>query len=416
MTNAAPVEIRGTKYYDRNGNGIKDGDLGFLLVSSSNGNSVLRYDATTGLFAGAFVLAGSGGLVGPHGLAYGSDGNLYVASVGTNSVLRYNGTTGAFLGTFVTPGSGGLASSHGIVFGPDGNLYVAGWVSDNVIRYNGQTGAFIDVFAAHPSLDGPTEITFGPDGDLYVGGFHSDNVLRFDGQTGAFLDVFVPALTGGLDGTDAVTFGADGDLYVGSRFTNSVLRYDGATGAFLGTFASGGGVNEPFGVAFGLGRRPVRRQPQHQQRPPLRRHHGGLRPGVRHRRTEPADLPAVHAAGHGRPARPRHPAVPHHLQHGLRLRRPRRHAWRRHRNGHGQRRHWRRDARLPLLARTDQLGQRHRQRRSHLRGRTDRRHTDRLLRRQFLEHAKQPGLPGRRDQPGARQRRLLAGELPQDER
>ena len=86
---------------------------------------------------------------------------------------------------------------------------------------------------------------------MYVGGFHSDNVVRFNGQTGAFMNVFVPAFTGGLDGTDAVTFGGDGDLYVGSRFTHSVLRYDGGTGQFLGTFATGGGLGEPFGVTFG---------------------------------------------------------------------------------------------------------------------------------------------------------------------
>ena len=48
VTNDAPVEIRGTKYYDRNGNGVRDGDLDFLLVSSSNTNNVLRYDAATG--------------------------------------------------------------------------------------------------------------------------------------------------------------------------------------------------------------------------------------------------------------------------------------------------------------------------------------------------------------------------------
>jgi streptogramin lyase len=85
------------------------------------------------------VSAGSGGLVSPHGLAYGPDGNLYVGSAGTNSVLRYDGQTGAFLNVFAS--GGGLQSTHGITFGPDGDLYVAGWASDNVIRYDGQTGA-----------------------------------------------------------------------------------------------------------------------------------------------------------------------------------------------------------------------------------------------------------------------------------
>ena len=44
--------------------------------------------------------------------------NLYVASSGTNPVLNYNGSTGASLGAFVTAGSGGLINPRGITFGP----------------------------------------------------------------------------------------------------------------------------------------------------------------------------------------------------------------------------------------------------------------------------------------------------------
>jgi hypothetical protein len=37
-------------------------------------------------------------------------------------------------------------------------------------------------------------------------------------------------------------------LFVSSVLTNSVLEYDGTTGAFVNTFASGGGLNQPFGL------------------------------------------------------------------------------------------------------------------------------------------------------------------------
>src|SRR4030095_1817570 len=62
-----------------------------LLLSSTETDSVLRYDAATGAFRGAFVAAGSGGLDQPRGLGLGPDGNLYVASFMSDQVLCYDG-------------------------------------------------------------------------------------------------------------------------------------------------------------------------------------------------------------------------------------------------------------------------------------------------------------------------------------
>jgi len=80
----------------------------FLLVSSNETDSVLRFDAMTGAFIDTFVPSGSGGLNGPIGLVFGADGNLYVSSVVSLSVLRFDGVTGAFIDAFVPSGSGGL--------------------------------------------------------------------------------------------------------------------------------------------------------------------------------------------------------------------------------------------------------------------------------------------------------------------
>src|SRR5437016_6136804 len=86
-----------------------------LYVISPYSNSVLRYNEGTGAFIDTFVTPGSGGLLGPRGLLFGSDGNLYVTSHDNSSVMRYDGTTGAPLpasgqtgATFVAKGSGGL--------------------------------------------------------------------------------------------------------------------------------------------------------------------------------------------------------------------------------------------------------------------------------------------------------------------
>ena len=57
------------------------------LVNSFHTNSVLRYDAGTGQFLGAFIPPSSGGLEGPNGIVCGPDGNIYVTSFTNASVL-----------------------------------------------------------------------------------------------------------------------------------------------------------------------------------------------------------------------------------------------------------------------------------------------------------------------------------------
>src|SRR5262249_9119071 len=205
------------------------GPDGSLYVASYSGNSILRFDGTTGAPTGTFVSPGSGGLSHPTRMTFGPDGNLSIASEGTISVLRYNGTTGAFLNTFVPSGSGGLSGANGVTFGPDGNLYDTSGNTNQVLRYNGTTGAFLNVFATS-GLSLPTPLVFGPDGNLYVTNVNSDSVSRYNGVTGAFLDFFAPSGGAGLDYPDGLTFGPDGNLYVSSGITGQVLRYDGSNG------------------------------------------------------------------------------------------------------------------------------------------------------------------------------------------
>ena len=64
-----------------------------------------------------------------------SDGNLYVSSAPGNSVLRYDASSGGFVDAFVTPGNGGLDEPHGFTFGIDGNLYVTSQGTDEVLRF-----------------------------------------------------------------------------------------------------------------------------------------------------------------------------------------------------------------------------------------------------------------------------------------
>ena len=213
------------------------GQDGHLYVVDGVGNSVLRYDGTSGASMGAFVPAGRG-LTNPSGLAFGPEGDLYVANGSDNRVKQFNGTTGMAVRTFsglsdpqsvtfrddgimfvanrgfndvrrfdaalnrfvvfVTSGSAGLSQPTGLRFGPDGNLYVASHGTGSVLRYNGRTGVPMGTFASGNGLVAPGGLVFGPDGELYVSDFASGSVLRFDGETGTFIDTFIAAGTGGL--------------------------------------------------------------------------------------------------------------------------------------------------------------------------------------------------------------------------
>lgn len=266
--------------------GMVIGPDGDLYVSSTGSNSILRFDASSGMpkpasgQSGAdFVPSGFQGLAHPQGIAFGPDGDLYVANSSGGNVLRFDGATGAAMPShgngaeFVAAGAGGLATPTGVAFGLDGDLYVSDLGQDfvgSVLRYNAQAGEFIDTFVGH--LQTPEAIVFGPDGNLYVGAeklvtvgldtYSEPTIQRFDGLTGTPLPAF------GETGADfvpdvgqvsppqvglpvALTFGADGQLYVPSKIlgdtSGRILRYDGLSGNPIDTFVSIG-IDQAFSL------------------------------------------------------------------------------------------------------------------------------------------------------------------------
>lgn len=131
------------------------------------------------------------------------------------------------------------------------DFLVSSRFSNLIIRYS-DAGTLVGTFAAGPELLNPNGIAFGPDGNLYVGLGDVGSILRYNGQTGSFMDTFVPSGLGGLASVRDIAFGPDGNLYADSGTTKQVLRYNGTSGAFLGVAASGGGLNGPVGLTFGL--------------------------------------------------------------------------------------------------------------------------------------------------------------------
>ena len=148
-------------------NGVRDILFrdGFMYVGSEYTDEVLRFDAATGTFDSAFVTAGSGGLGGTHGMAFGPDANsdgipeLYVSGRDTHNVVRYDGVTGLPLGSYVTTGSGGLSWPEGLTFDPSGStLYVSSPGTNQILKYNAQTGAYLGV-AASTELQAPLDVS-----------------------------------------------------------------------------------------------------------------------------------------------------------------------------------------------------------------------------------------------------------------
>ncbi len=74
-------------------------------------------------------------------------------------------------------------------------------------------------------------------GDLLISSRFSNNVLRYDAESGAFIGVF--ATGSGLANPNGIAYGPDGNLYVGLGDTGTVMRFNGLTGSFIDQFVTG---------------------------------------------------------------------------------------------------------------------------------------------------------------------------------
>lgn len=88
-------------------------------------------------------------------------------------------------------------------------------------------------------------------GDLLVSSRFSNNVLRYDRITGAFKGVF--ASGNGLANPNGIAYGPDGHLYVGLGDTGRIMKFHGQTGAYLSDFVNTAeaGFTGSRAIAFG---------------------------------------------------------------------------------------------------------------------------------------------------------------------
>jgi hypothetical protein len=130
-------------------------------------NSVLRYDPDTGAPAGVsgqpgdavFVSPGSGSLDGPEAMVFRPDGYLYVVGWRSNSVNRYQASNGAFAGQVVAPGSGGLSNPIDLLFDASGNLLVTSKTTSQVLRF-GAASQFAFTVSLASATAGTTTVNY----------------------------------------------------------------------------------------------------------------------------------------------------------------------------------------------------------------------------------------------------------------
>jgi hypothetical protein len=216
---------------------------GLLYLAVEGDNKIVWIDPATAPATEDFIFDDpatsedeTGGLSGPTGLVQGADGHFYVASFATSEILRYDGANGVFLGAFVTSGSGGLnGPDAGVIFGPDGHLYVPSFFTHEVLRYDGQSGAAMGAFvsAGAGGLQNPRTVVFRSDGSCFVSSEGSNKLLQYDAAGNFLASVYSrPGITG------FAISPADGNFYSTSVSRDNVLVHDGTTGASLGTRVS----------------------------------------------------------------------------------------------------------------------------------------------------------------------------------
>src|ERR1035441_315434 len=180
-----------------------------LYVANLYGQSIAKYDTTTGASLPAFFRSGWSQ---PEGIVFDDLGNLYAANFYTSSIEK-----------FTSQGVGSVFASTapyqplGLAFDNQGNLYVAnaGTNSSNNITKLTPDGA-ASVFAS--DTDGPEGLAFDSVGNLFVANARSDTIEEFTPQGVGSLFA-----SNGLAFPEGLAFDASGNLYVASRGNDEIL-------------------------------------------------------------------------------------------------------------------------------------------------------------------------------------------------
>jgi len=221
----------------------------YMFVSSSNSNSIQRFDAQTGQFIDNFIPPSSGGLNNPQEIIFGPDGHMYITGFGNPSIKKFDVETGQYLGDFTKGYT--LRQPTKTTWYSDSLLYVSQWQgNEKVVRFNMYTGDFVDEFTSTGVINGMGQ-AWDDSGNVFIVSWGTNgndgNVQRFD-LNGVFQEVFVPTGRGGLLGPVNIWYD-QGELFVVDWTAGRVGRYDAVTGDFNGLYISGMTRTEGFTFA-----------------------------------------------------------------------------------------------------------------------------------------------------------------------
>jgi hypothetical protein len=239
----------------------------YMFVSDHQNDRILRFDVASKAFVDVFVQKGSGGLVGPWGLAFNQFDDpdqprtLYVSSAGTMSVLQYDACDGSFVKSFAhVPGEPRGLKFHQL---PSRHspprlqkvLLVSNHYQNNILKVNALTGAPLGTWATGVRM--PNELIIANQtankGDVFVTSGAEDTVVQFQG--GATKGVFKAKFTDKAVSTaHGFAFGdadtASKGLYVTGPYAGSlIIKFDQANGKYV-SHIEDKDLKRPMGMAI----------------------------------------------------------------------------------------------------------------------------------------------------------------------
>ena len=205
---------------------------GFLYVSSTLTDTVLRYDGTTGDFDPTFVLDSAvSGLEAPRGILFGTDNDLYVASAGNDdAILKFDATTGAFAGRVHRQRRRwfGQSDTHGL--GPGRKLLRVQHCREQqfdftLLSLGGVQRHVCPVRRSRPGWPHRHRVQFRIALRRCA---RADSVITYDASTGEFVGTAVLPGSGGLNTPNSLLFDNDGNLLVSGRASGQIHKYGDA--------------------------------------------------------------------------------------------------------------------------------------------------------------------------------------------